>query len=293
VDFFGAELAHRLAEEGGPADLILANNVLAHAPDINDFIAGLRILLKAGGRIVLESPYGVELVEKNEFDTIYHEHVFYFTLTPLVPLFRRHGLAVFHIERIRSTAVRSGCCRSRRAQPEQMSAAELLSEEHRKESVRCAFTGRPKVRRLDRPAPSCCRNSSRARCPSPLTAPLPGQRFELCGLGRDALILWPTAVPQTRTPLRAHANCRGGRLAERRPDHTLLLTWNFADEILAQRRPTERAANSSFRSPGRDRVIEHEISTTTLPGMADQCEPRERTRVSGAHLLVKGVRGTV
>lgn len=99
--FFGRELAAELAAQGRQADLILGNNVFAHVPDINGFVAGLAALLKPGGRIALEFPYGCDLVEHVEFDTVYHEHVFYFTVTALVPLFARHGLEIFDVERLK------------------------------------------------------------------------------------------------------------------------------------------------------------------------------------------------
>jgi SAM-dependent methyltransferase len=97
-DFFGKETAEALRDQKGRADLILGNNVFAHAPDTNDFVAGIGELLKPNGWCVLEFPYGVEMIDKVEFDTIYHEHVYYFTLMPLIPLFARHGMDVFHVE---------------------------------------------------------------------------------------------------------------------------------------------------------------------------------------------------
>ncbi|MEO6568285.1 MAG: methyltransferase domain-containing protein, partial [Opitutaceae bacterium] len=84
-EFFGSHSSTALKHERGAADVILGNNVFAHAPDPNDFVAGLHALLKPDGWVVLEFPYGVEMIEKVEFDTIYHEHVFYFALSPLVP----------------------------------------------------------------------------------------------------------------------------------------------------------------------------------------------------------------
>ena len=100
ADFFGTTSAQEVLTERGYADLILGNNVFAHVPDVNDFVAGLRILISQEGVIILEFPYGVEMIERIEFDTIYHEHVFYFTLTPLIPLFEKHGLEIFHVEKI-------------------------------------------------------------------------------------------------------------------------------------------------------------------------------------------------
>ena len=98
--FFGADLATELVESHGKADLILGNNVFAHVPDINGFVAGLTTLLAPSGRVILEFPYACDLIEHLEFDTIYHEHIFYFTLVALLPLFERHGLKVVDVERI-------------------------------------------------------------------------------------------------------------------------------------------------------------------------------------------------
>ena len=97
--FFTKELATKLSAEGKEADLFLANNVLAHVPDINGFVEGIKILLKDTGVAVIEAPYVVDLVEHGEFDTIYHQHLCYFSVTALDNLFRRHGLYFNHVER--------------------------------------------------------------------------------------------------------------------------------------------------------------------------------------------------
>ena len=99
-DFFGEELATRLANEGQKADVIHANNVMAHVPDINGFIGGIKTLLKLTGYAIIEVPYFLDLVQKLEFDTIYHEHVFYFTVKALTLAFERHGLEIYDIEKI-------------------------------------------------------------------------------------------------------------------------------------------------------------------------------------------------
>jgi SAM-dependent methyltransferase len=91
-DFFGSQCAERLAGSGRLADVVIANNVLAHVDDINDFVAGVARILKPTGVAVFEFAYAVDMIERYEFDTIYHEHVFYHTLHGLAPLFRRHGL---------------------------------------------------------------------------------------------------------------------------------------------------------------------------------------------------------
>ena len=97
--FFGRELAQKLRQEGQRADIFLANNVLAHVPDLNGFVAGIAILLKDTGVAVIEAPYVVNLVDHCEFDTIYHQHLCYFSVTALDKLFRRHGLFLNDIER--------------------------------------------------------------------------------------------------------------------------------------------------------------------------------------------------
>lgn len=97
--FFGKDLAQKLRDEGQQADAFLANNVLAHVPDLNGFVAGIAILLKETGVAVIEAPYLVDLVEHCEFDTIYHQHLCYYSVTALDKLFRRHSLYLNNIER--------------------------------------------------------------------------------------------------------------------------------------------------------------------------------------------------
>lgn len=99
-EFFGSALAQRLVDEGRPADVIHANNVLAHVADLNGFVEGIRILLQDDGVAVIEVPYIKDLMDRCEFDTIYHEHLCYFSLTALAGIFQRHGLAISDIERI-------------------------------------------------------------------------------------------------------------------------------------------------------------------------------------------------
>lgn len=99
-DFFSEAFALKLVFENKQADIIHANNVMAHVPDINGFVKGIKHLLKPNGFAVIEVPYFLDLVQKLEFDTIYHEHVFYFSVKPLKMLFERHGLQLFDIEKI-------------------------------------------------------------------------------------------------------------------------------------------------------------------------------------------------
>jgi len=100
VDFFGVTLATRLAQEGKKADLLLGNNVLAHVPDIRDFVAGMKILLKETGIITMEFPHLQKLIENNQFDTIYHEHFSYLSFHTVKQVFESNGLEMFDVEEL-------------------------------------------------------------------------------------------------------------------------------------------------------------------------------------------------
>lgn len=100
VAFFGLDTAKRLAAEGRQADLLLGNNVLAHVPDLNDFVAGMKALLKPAGLITMEFPHLLNLMQQNQFDTIYHEHFSYFSFLTVEQIFARHGLVLFAVEQL-------------------------------------------------------------------------------------------------------------------------------------------------------------------------------------------------
>jgi 2-polyprenyl-3-methyl-5-hydroxy-6-metoxy-1,4-benzoquinol methylase len=100
VDFFGVRLATKLSEQGTKADLLLGNNVLAHVPDIRDFVGGLKILLNSNGIITFEFPHLMQMIDKNQFDTIYHEHFSYLSLTTVSQIFNEFGLDIFDVEEL-------------------------------------------------------------------------------------------------------------------------------------------------------------------------------------------------
>jgi len=100
VDFFGVSMANSLVANGIKADLLLGNNVLAHVPDINDFVGGLKILLNPDGVITFEFPHLLQLIDKNQFDTIYHEHFSYLSLIVVKHIFKHHGLDIFDVEEL-------------------------------------------------------------------------------------------------------------------------------------------------------------------------------------------------
>src|SRR5664280_2037437 len=100
TEYFTTGLASELASSGQSASVIHANNVMAHVPEINDFVAGISMALRRDGVAIIETPYLVRFVEDREFDTTYHEHVFYYSLTAVSSLMQRHGLTVADVEQI-------------------------------------------------------------------------------------------------------------------------------------------------------------------------------------------------
>jgi SAM-dependent methyltransferase len=100
VEFFNSDLARKLEQQQIFADLLILNNVLAHVPEINDFVGALKIVLKEEGTITIEFPHVLELIKNNEFDTIYHEHYFYFSLNTIKKIFLKHGLSIYRVEEL-------------------------------------------------------------------------------------------------------------------------------------------------------------------------------------------------
>jgi SAM-dependent methyltransferase len=244
TEFFGERLAKRLVAERQRADLILGNNVFAHAPDINDFTAGLRELLKPNGQIVLEFPYGRELIENTEFDTIYHEHVFYFTLTPLVSLFQRHSLEIFHVEQL---PIHGGSLRifigHMAVRPIQASVSRLLMEERGlgidQRSFYRNFADQVALLKSDLVA-KLAEFKQHGKTIAAYGASAKGSTLlNYCGLGTETLdfVADRSTYKQGRLTPGSHLPIVSpDELAHRRPDATLLLTWNFADEIFDQQR---------------------------------------------------------
>ncbi len=255
-EFFGRDIAAKLAGENRRADLILGNNVFAHAPDTNDFVAGLKKLLKPAGCVALEFPYGVEFIEHNEFDTIYHEHVFYFTLTALQPLFARHEMEIFRVERL---PIHGGSLRlfagHTGAHAVETSVTKLLADEKSKgvDSLACyeGFTSQVHgiKRELLELLAKLKREGKRVAAYGASAKGSTLLNFFGVGAGELDFVVDRSTYKQGRLTPGTHLPILPPEeLPGRRPDYTLLLTWNFADEILAQQK-AYRDAGGKFIVP--------------------------------------------
>jgi hypothetical protein len=244
VRFFGVPLARQLASEGRCADLVLGNNVLAQVPNLNDFVEGLRILLKPEGILTLEFPHLLRLIERNQFDTIYHEHFSYFSMLTTVRLVEAHGLTVFDVEELptHGGSLRIHACRTEnRTRAVAPSVGQLIVAEEQAglASVEGYESFARQVRETKMALVDFLITAAR-QGKSVAGYGAPGKSATLlhyCGIGKDLIEYTVDRspykqgrfLPGTHIPIH-----HPGRIRETRPDYVLVLPWNLKDEIMEQ-----------------------------------------------------------
>lgn len=243
IEFFGVESAMRVRKEVGPADLITANNVFAHVPDINDFAAGFAALLKPQGVVTVENPHLLNLIRLNQFDTIYHEHYSYLSLLAVERIFAKAGLRVFDVERLSTHggSLRYFGCLVSADHAENAAVSDVRTEERKaglsEDQVYRDYA--EKVRETKRSLLELLIKLKRkgARIAA-YGAPAKGNTLlNYCGIGRDFIdftVDRSTAkqgkyLPGSRLPILPPE-----AILAAKPDYVLILPWNLADEITTQ-----------------------------------------------------------
>ena len=244
VEYFGTELAKRMVDEGLGADLLAANNVLAHVPDLNDFVAGMKILLAPRGVITVEFPHLVNLIEGNQFDTIYQEHYCYFSFSTIERIFAAHGITLFDVEEL-STHGGSLRIYGRHTEYAELPVAQSVGTIRGRE-IRKGFhrleTYRAFAERVAEVKRSLLEFLIQARRQGKRIAAYgaPGKGNTLlnyCGIREDFVdyavdrnpYKHDRYLPGTHIPVFAPE-----KIAETRPDYVLILPWNLREEITNQ-----------------------------------------------------------
>jgi len=244
VEFFGTESAERLLAEGIRADLLLGNNVLAHVPDLNDFVAGLAKVLAPEGVLTLEFPHLLRLIDQNQFDTIYHEHFSYFSLVAVERVFARHGLALFDVEELASHGGSLRVFVRHEADPSKKTGPRVieLRERERSRGMEGADFYRDfaeRVRETKRKLLTFLIEEKRkGKTFVGYGAPAKGNTLlNYCGVRTDFLDYTVDRsphkqgrfLPGTRIPIEAPDKIR-----QTTPDYVFILPWNLSREIMEQ-----------------------------------------------------------
>jgi 2-polyprenyl-3-methyl-5-hydroxy-6-metoxy-1,4-benzoquinol methylase len=242
--FFGTSLARELVAEGKRADLLVGNNVLAHVPELNDFVGGLSLLLAPEGVLTMEFPHVARLIEHNQFDTIYHEHFSYFSLATAERVFRAHGLVVFDVDELptHGGSLRIYGRHEAHERPTVSERVAALRSAERAEGLHgvtayARFTER--VREAKRGLLDFLIARKReGKQIIAYGAPAKGNTLlNYCGISTDFIdyaadrspLKQGKLLPGTRIPIEPPE-----RIRETRPDYVLILPWNLKDEIAHQ-----------------------------------------------------------
>lgn len=243
-EFFGEQLAHVLLRDGHSADLMTANNVLAHTPDINDFVRGFSILLKPDGVATFEFPHLLRLVAENQFDTIYHEHYSYLSLTTAARVFAANGLYIFDVERLptHGGSLRVFAQRSDQGKRDRSEIVlELLAEEEAAGMTKTDFYSslQPKIERIKHNLLMFLLDAKRhGLTVAGYGAAAKGNTLlNFAGIRPDLL-----SYVADRNPAKQGKFMPGSRipivdeefLRRNRPDRVLILPWNLREEIMDQ-----------------------------------------------------------
>jgi SAM-dependent methyltransferase len=242
-EFFGNALAARLVEEGRHADLMIANNVLAHVPDLNDFVAGLRRVLKPDGVLTLEFPHLLRLIQEYQFDTIYHEHLSYFSFAAATRVLAQHGLAIHDVEELPthggSLRVHAGRAEAGRAPNARVPALLAAESRARLDALDVYESFSEKVKRTKGALLEFLIDAKRAgKRIVGYGAPAKGNTLlNYCGIRTDFLDYTVDRSPHKQGLLLPGTRIRvfgPEKILETRPDYVLVLPWNLKDEICKQ-----------------------------------------------------------
>jgi len=244
TEFFGEALARQLCDEGKQADLLAGNNVLAQVPDINDFVSGIKILLKPTGVVTIEFPHLMRLIEENQFDTIYHEHFSYFSFISAEKIFAAHGITLFDVEEL---PTHGGSLRiyGRHTDYDTLPVTERAREMHERE-VDAGFTNMERYSAFGEQVKETKRKilefliaiKRDGKSIAGYGAPGKGNTLlNYCGIRTDFLDYTVDRnpykhgkfLPGTHIPIFSPEMIR-----KTKPDYVFILPWNFKDEIMTQ-----------------------------------------------------------